>query len=75
VSRPGLVPIQPRIQCVLGTLSLRIKRSGREADYSALSGTEVKNVWNWTSSWRGVQLSTGTTLHLARAGYVLSRVK
>jgi hypothetical protein len=38
-------PTQPPIQLVLGSLSLGVKRSGREADHSPPSNTEVKNVW------------------------------
>jgi hypothetical protein len=51
---------QPPIQWVPGALSLGVKRSGREADHSPPSSTEVKNAWSYTStppirtySWRG----------------------
>jgi hypothetical protein len=50
VSRTALEPIQPPIQCVPGTLSLGIKRPGREADHSPLSSAEVKNAWSYTST-------------------------
>jgi hypothetical protein len=55
-------PSQPRIQWVSGTLSLGVKRPGREADHSPPSSAEVKD---WvelylsspsTPSWRGAQL-------------------
>jgi hypothetical protein len=61
-SRPDLWPTQPPIQWVLGTLSLGIKRPGREADHSPSSSTEVKE---WvelhvhspnTHSWRSAKL-------------------
>jgi hypothetical protein len=66
-SRTALEPTQPPIQWVPGALSLGVKRPGREADHSHPSSTEVKE---WvelylhspnTPSWRGAQLSTGTT--------------
>jgi hypothetical protein len=41
-SRKGLGPTQPPIQFVPGTLSLGVKRSGREADDSPPSSAEVK---------------------------------
>jgi hypothetical protein len=50
VSRPTLGPTQTPIQSVLGTLTLGIKRPGREADHSPRSGTEVKDAWNYTST-------------------------
>jgi hypothetical protein len=45
-SRPTLEPTQ----WVLGVLSLRIKRSGRDAYHSPPSGATVKNSWTYTSS-------------------------
>jgi len=44
-----------------GVLSLGVKRSGRDADHSPLSNSEVKNMWSFTSTpqyvlWRGAQL-------------------
>jgi hypothetical protein len=45
-----LGPTQPPIQWVPGTLSLGVKRSGREADHSPPSSTEVKNALNYTST-------------------------
>jgi len=44
VSRTALETTQPPIQWVPGTLSLGVKRPGREADRSPSSGSEVKNV-------------------------------
>jgi hypothetical protein len=61
-SRTALVPTQPPIQWVPGSLSLGLKRPGREADHSPPSSAEVKE---WvelylhspdTPSWRGAQL-------------------
>jgi hypothetical protein len=68
-SRTALGSIQPPIQWVPGTLSLGVKRPGREADHSPPSSAEVKK---WvelylhspnTPPWRGAQ-STGTLLLL-----------
>jgi hypothetical protein len=60
-SRPALGPTQPPIQWVLGSLSLRVKRPGREANHSPPSSAEVKNAWSYTStspiSLHGVVLS------------------
>jgi hypothetical protein len=44
VSRPALGPIQR----VPGTLSLRAKRPGREADHSPASSAEITDAWNYT---------------------------
>jgi hypothetical protein len=69
-SRTALGPTQPPIQWVPGALSLGVKRLGREADHSPPSSFEVKECVELylhtpnTSSWRGAQLSTGTTLPL-----------
>jgi hypothetical protein len=49
-SRPALVPTEPPIQWVRGTLSLAVKRPGREADHSPPSSAEVENVWSYTST-------------------------
>jgi hypothetical protein len=49
-SRTALEPTQPPIQWVPGTLSLGIKRPGREADHSPPSSAEVKNAWSYTST-------------------------
>jgi hypothetical protein len=49
-SRTALGPTQPPIQWVPGTLSLGIKRPGREADHSPPSSAEVKNAWSCTST-------------------------
>jgi hypothetical protein len=40
---PVLGPTQPSIQWVPATLSLELKRPGREADHSPPSSAEVKN--------------------------------
>jgi hypothetical protein len=42
VSRTALGPIQRPIQCLLGALSLGLKRPGREADHTLPSSVEVK---------------------------------
>jgi hypothetical protein len=42
-SRPALGLTQQIIQWVLGTLSVGVKRSGREADHSPPSNAEGKN--------------------------------
>jgi hypothetical protein len=41
---------QPPIQWVPGTLSLGVKRPGREADHSPPSSAEVENAWSYTST-------------------------
>jgi len=41
--------LEALIQSIVGALSLGIKWLGHEADYSPLSGAEVKNDWNCTS--------------------------
>jgi hypothetical protein len=57
---PG--PTQPPVQWVSGTLSLGVKRPGREADHSPPSSGEVKECGglylhsSYTPSWRGAQL-------------------
>jgi hypothetical protein len=43
-SRPALGSIQPPIQWVLGALSPRAKRPGREADHSHPASAEVKAI-------------------------------
>jgi hypothetical protein len=48
-SRTTLEPAQPLIQRVPGALSLGVKRSGREADYSHLV-PRSKNAWSYTST-------------------------
>jgi hypothetical protein len=61
-SRPALGPTQPPIQWVRGTLSLGVKRSGREDDHSPPSSSEVKECVELhlhfpnMLSWRGSQL-------------------
>jgi hypothetical protein len=40
--RTALGSTQPPIQLITGTLSLRVKRPGREADHSPPSSAEVK---------------------------------
>jgi hypothetical protein len=49
-SRTVLKPTQPPIQWVPGSLSLTVKRPGREADHSLPSSAEVKNARNYTST-------------------------
>jgi hypothetical protein len=49
-SRTALGPTQPPIQWVPGTLSLGVKRLGREADHLRPSSVEVKNAWSYTST-------------------------
>jgi hypothetical protein len=66
VSRPALGPTQSPIQWVPGVPSLRVKRPGRETDNSPPSRADVKEcvelyLPTTMSSWRGAQLSTGTT--------------
>jgi hypothetical protein len=52
---------QPLIQWKTGALSLGVKRSEREADYTPPSSAEVKNAWSYAStppiSLHGVVLS------------------
>jgi hypothetical protein len=57
-SRTALGPTQPPIQLVPGSLSLEVKRPGREADHSLPSAAEVKECPHSpnTPSWRGAQL-------------------
>jgi hypothetical protein len=50
VSRTALGPTQPPIQRVPGTVSLGVKRPGREADHTPPSSAEVKNAWSYTST-------------------------
>jgi hypothetical protein len=49
-SRPALGPIQPPIQWILGSLSLRVKRPGHETDHSTSTSAEVKKMWVYTST-------------------------
>jgi hypothetical protein len=49
-SRPALGSTQPPIQWVRGTLSLWVRRSGREADHSPPASAEIKKVWIHTST-------------------------
>jgi hypothetical protein len=41
--RPGVGPTQPPLQWVPGSLSLGLKRSGREANHASLCSAEAKN--------------------------------
>jgi hypothetical protein len=50
VSRPGLGPTKPPIQCVPGVLSRGVTRPGRDADHSPPSSVQVKNGWSYTST-------------------------
>jgi hypothetical protein len=49
-SRTALGPTQPSIQWVRGTVSLGVKRPGREADHSPPSSAEVKKARSYTST-------------------------
>jgi hypothetical protein len=49
-SRTVLGPNQSPIQWVPGSLSLGVKRPGREADHSLPSSADVKNAWSYTST-------------------------
>jgi len=46
----GVEPTKSSVQRVPGTLSLEIKRPGREADNSPPSSAEFKNPWSYTST-------------------------
>jgi hypothetical protein len=48
--RTALGPTQPPIQWIRETLSLRVKRPGRETDHSPPSSAEVKHAWIYTST-------------------------
>jgi hypothetical protein len=62
-SRLALEPTQQPIQQVRGALSPGVKRSGREADHSPPTSTEVKKTYIYTSTPPYVFMgSTGTTL-------------
>jgi hypothetical protein len=50
LSRPALGPTQPTIQKVLGTVSMKVKRPGYEADHSPPTSAEVKKMWIYTST-------------------------
>jgi len=41
-SRPALRPTQPSVQWILKIYSPKVKRPGREVDYSPLSSAEIK---------------------------------
>jgi hypothetical protein len=63
-SLPGNRTLEPWVP---GFLSPGLKGPERDADHAPPSVAEVKNAWSCTStpntsSWRRVQLSTGTTL-------------
>jgi hypothetical protein len=49
-STTALGPNQPPTQWVPEALSLGVKQSGREADHSPLSSTEVKDARSYTST-------------------------
>jgi hypothetical protein len=51
-SRSALGPTHPHIQRLPGTLSLGVKRLGREPDHSPPSTVEVQNVWRSTSTFQ-----------------------
>jgi hypothetical protein len=54
MSRMALGPTQHPIQWIPGALSLGIKRSGREANYSPPSSANIHSLN--TPSWHGAQL-------------------
>jgi hypothetical protein len=71
-SRPVLVPTQPPIQWVLGTLSPGVKRQGRVAHHSPPTSAEV-NLNSTPIRLHGIVLnflSTGTTLQDVPGGKV-----
>jgi hypothetical protein len=49
-SMPALRITQLPIRWVLGNISLRVMRPGREADHSPPSSGKIKNVWSYTST-------------------------
>jgi hypothetical protein len=49
-SRPALGSTQPPIQCVPGTLSLKVKRPVRESDHSPPASAEVNKMWIYTAT-------------------------
>jgi len=46
----SLGPTQPPIQWAAGTLCLKVKYMGHEADHSLPSSAEVKNAWSYVST-------------------------
>jgi hypothetical protein len=50
VSRTALGPTQPPIRWLPRSLSLGVKRPGREADNSPPSSAEIKTAWSYTST-------------------------
>jgi hypothetical protein len=49
--RTGSVGLtQSPVQWIPGTLSLRVKRPGRETDHTPPFSAEVKNAWSYTST-------------------------
>jgi hypothetical protein len=82
-SRTVLRPTQPPIQWVPATLSLGVKRPGREAEYSPPSSAEVKECLELylhspnTLSWRRAQFKnrTGTTLPLSYRKINVAQIK
>jgi hypothetical protein len=49
-SKLALDPTHPLIQWVPGSLSLGVKRLGREADHLPPSSAKVKNDWSYTTT-------------------------
>jgi hypothetical protein len=49
-SRPALGPTQPPVKWIPGTLSVGVKRPGRETDHSPPSSAEVKNSWSYIAN-------------------------
>jgi hypothetical protein len=66
-SRTAMAPTQPPLQGVPESLSLGVKRPGREADHSLPSSAEIKNAWSYTSTFpvrlHGVVLSKAQGLY------------
>jgi hypothetical protein len=49
MSQPPLLPTKPPIECLMGFLSLGVKRSESEADHSLPSSAEFNNMWSYIS--------------------------
>jgi hypothetical protein len=71
-SRTALEPTQPLIQWVPGSLSLGVKRPGREADHSLPSSAEVKNAWSYTSTPQYVFMASCLVQHRDNFTFTLS---
>jgi hypothetical protein len=49
-SRSVLEPIYPPVEWALGTISLGLRRPGREVNHSPPCSTEVKKIWIYIST-------------------------